>query len=117
MASVRKDFTIKEARDVTLAFEVVADPDQVITGSAIDFWIARHVGSTVPVITKTVGVGGGITITGDLTFEVEIKAEDTENLEGLYYYEVRIEASDGCRVTSTYGYITFEASLIGAAST
>jgi hypothetical protein len=115
MASVRKDFTIKEARDVTLAFEVVADQDQVITDSAIDFWIARHVGSTVPLITKTVGVG--ITITGDLTFEVKIDAEDTEEMEGLYYYEVRIEASDGCRVTSTYGYITFEASLIGAAST
>lgn len=114
MTALRTDFTIKEARDVTLEFAVTADEGQVITDSAIDFWVARHVGSTAPLIFKSIGVG--ITITGSLAFTIEIIAEDTEGMEGVYYYEVRVESLDGHRVTSNYGYITVEESLIGGSS-
>lgn len=110
MTSVRRDFTIKEARDVTLEFTVTADEGQVIAGSTIDFWMARHMGSVSPVLMKS-GV-----ITGALTFNVEIVSEDSEGMEGKYYYEVQIHTTDGHKVTSTYGYITVEASLIGGSS-
>jgi len=114
MTAVRKDFTIKEARDVTLTFTVVADEGQVITDSEIDFWMARHVGSTTPLMTKF--IGAGVAITGALAFNVEIESEDSEGMEGIYYYEVRVQSPAGHRVTSNYGYITVEESLIGGSS-
>jgi len=111
----RKDFEIREARDVTLTMPVVdGDENETIEGSEIFFWMARHKGSTAPVLVKS--LSDGIEITDDLEFVVEIDAPDTEGFTGKYYYEAMIHTPDGNKVTAAHGYITVDESLIGGAS-
>jgi hypothetical protein len=110
MTSVRHDMTIREARDLTLQFTIIADPGQTLDGADIDFWIARYQGSNDLVLEKS--VGDGITITGSLTFDVEIEPADTEGMDGNYYFEAVVRTTpDDNRVTAVHGFITVEPSL------
>ena len=112
---VREDFTIKEGRDVTLVIAVEADEGQTLEGADIQFQMARHSGSHILVVQKSLG-DGIVTTTEDLTFEVDLTAADTQGLEGVYYYEVLITTAENKKITPTYGYITVEDTLIGEAS-
>lgn len=58
-------------------------------------WVLSTAVDAAPTISKSNGVGGGITVTGDGEFTIALVPANTAALSGTYYHEASVEDAGG----------------------
>lgn len=115
MTDIRQNFSLIQGDDVDVAFDIHGDPPidlstaQSLTWTAYPQIAPTVPDTTVPLIVKTPGEDGGITIDDPvaMTFTLHIESNDTVMLSNdNYVHTVMVVDSDGGRHTTTVGLMT-----------
>lgn len=109
------DFAISAGDDKTLTITVLDENESAvaITGATIAWRASRSHNKTAD-ITKTTSSGITITDGPNGVFEVDLDADDTEDLKGIFYHEAQVTFVDGSISTVLKGRMKINPVLIRA---
>ncbi len=97
---------------VSLGFTITDSDGAAInlTGATLTFYLAR-LGTQDTVLTKTTGSGITVVSAADGTCTVALTSSNTDNLEGLYIYQLRLVDSSNAETVVSIGEIWVDKSL------
>lgn len=101
-----------DSRVISVTLNDVAKLPINLSGSEIDFQLARRVDSPM-LISKNLSSGIEIQNPEDGKFRITLNPEDTQDLGGrIYYYEVQVILGDGSVSTVLHGNFEISKTLI-----
>lgn len=113
--AIRQKFEVFSGNDVTLEVALTDEQTEsplVLIGTQELEWAVSRRGSSAILLQKS--LDDGITIVDSINGQISIamSAADTEDLQGVYYHELRIVNEASKRITLMYGPCEFKANLI-----